>query len=153
MKRRDEMLLTRHLTGETSPGDERELAARLAREPELAAELERLRALWTGLDLPPTAGAPAGFAARLRRRLAEEQASRAWLGPAPAWARLAAAAALVAGVALGAGLGAIGPGATGRVEVSAETATLSGELAGDSLADAYLDALSTATAASEEASR
>jgi len=153
MNRRDEKLLTRHLTGETTPAEERELAARRTREPELGEALERLRALWAGLELPPAAGAPPGFAAELRRRVDEESAGRSWLGPAPAWARLAATAALVAGVALGAGLGAIGPDAVGGSESVEEVATLSGELTGDSLADVYLDALSASTAGADGSSR
>ncbi|MCB9378929.1 MAG: hypothetical protein H6511_09240 [Holophagales bacterium] len=156
MNRRDEKLLIRHLAGETSPGEARDLEARLGREPELAAAYGRLRTVWGGLELPPAPGAPAGFSARVRRRLEGAAPATGWLGPAPVWARVAAAAALVAGVALGAGLGTLGaltPVATASTEVSGDASSLAAELAGDSLADVYLDALASSTAASEGASQ
>jgi len=159
MIRRDEKLLIRHLAGETSPGEARELEARLGREPELAAAYGRLRTVWGGLELPPAPGAPAGFAARLRRRVEGEAPATGWLGPAPVWARVAAAAALVGGVALGAGLGTIGAltpvatASTTSTEIAGDASSLAAELAGDSLADVYLDALSSSTAASEGASQ
>jgi len=89
----------------------------------------------------------------VRRRLEGDAAAPSWLGPAPAWARLAAAAALVAGVALGAGLGTLGPVASTATEVSGDSTSLAAELAGDSLADVYLDALSASTPSGEEASQ
>jgi len=141
MNRRDEKLLTRHLVGETSPEEGRDLAARLAREPELERELERRRAAWEGLALPPAGAAPPGFAAALAARLAP-RAAESWLGPAPAWARLAAAAALVAGVVLGVQLAP-------PAEPAETESLLAGELGGDSLADAYLEALAAATPGEE----
>ncbi len=148
MNRRDEKLLTRHLAGETTSAEESELAAKLAGDPELAMALARLRRAWTGLELPPPAPAPPGFAGRVRVRIAGLSAAGELIGPAPVWARVAAAAALVAGVALGAGVGALD-----RVDQTANDGALVGDdLGSDAIAGAYLEALAgSANALDEEA--
>jgi len=61
--------------------------------------------LWSKLELPPPAPAPPGFAGRVLARARAEERSRLGLPLSPAWARAAAALALVAGIAGGAGLG------------------------------------------------
>ena len=76
--------LLRLLNGELPAAREQELRRRMAREPELAAAFRRLER--------HAAGAPAGAG------------SLSWAA-APRWVRASAAAALLAGVALGAGLG------------------------------------------------
>jgi ferric-dicitrate binding protein FerR (iron transport regulator) len=157
MNRRDEKLLTRHLAGETSHADERELAARLAREPDLAAALERLGSVWSGLELPPTAQAPPGFAEHVRRRALESSGAGETIGPAPLWARVAAAAALVAGVALGAGLGTLEQidttdGASTTVAAGGGS-LVDDDLGSDAIAGAYLEALAGAASTDGEATR
>jgi len=104
MSRRREQEITRHLAGEPTPDERRELAARLAAEPELRAAYERRARLWNGLELPPATPAPPGFAARVAAR-ARAAAANGAPAPLPAWARGLAAAALVAGCAAGVGVG------------------------------------------------
>jgi len=100
----DDRRLMRLLHGELSPREEAEVRAALARDPAAAGRLRELERLWAGLELPPPEGAPPGFAARVAARAAERQARRtAPFGPA--WARVAAAAVLVAGMAAGASVG------------------------------------------------
>ena len=94
--------LLRRLTGKLSPEDRRRLEARLDTEPALRAAAERLQRDWDALTLPD-AVAPPGFADGVMARISVADPE------APAWARLAAAAALVAGVALGVGLGRLTP--------------------------------------------
>ena len=68
-----------------------------------------------GLEEPPFAGVPPGFAARVMGRVRAEAASRrgpTWTG-APRWAKAAAILALAAGAALGAGLTALAGDADG----------------------------------------
>lgn len=108
MSRRDDILLTRHLAGELGPGEAAALEARLVAEPELASRHRRLAELWRGLELPPPAEPPPGFAARIARRATpggETAAEPPAAGPFGGWARTAGAAALVAGLVLGGGLG------------------------------------------------
>jgi len=102
--------LMRLLHGELPPADAAALRERMQGSPELAAAYERLERTWGALDLPPSPGVPPGFAGRVMARVAatrETAASGAlsW-GAAPRWVRAAAAACLVAGAALGAGVGA-----------------------------------------------
>ena len=149
MNRATEMELMRLLHGELPPDQARELRARLEREPDLAEAFARLERTWQGLELPPPAPVPLGFAGRLTAR-ARDQADEGRAGEiswatAPGWVRAAAAAALVAGIALGAGAGRW----TGSREPSAEvpsteisTAEGSSDLAfDDDLAGSYWDAL------------
>lgn len=123
---RDTRDLLRRLCGELPPDEARRLEARLAAEPELRAAAERLERDWRGLDLPGDT-APAGFADEVMARLAEAEPET------PAWARLAAAAALVAGIAVGMGISPLLP-----------PRELPEELTGpplETLADSYLAAL------------
>ncbi len=118
--------LLRRLRGELSPDERRRLDDRVAAEPELRAAAELLERSWNDLELPAGA-APPGFAAGVMAQisLAEPEA--------PPWARLAAAAALVGGIALGVGIGRLPP-----EEVLPEA--LAGSPA-PSLAERYFDAL------------
>jgi len=104
MKRPREIELMRLLHGELPPERARELRERLACEPDLARAYARLEAAWGGLELPPPAPVPRGFARAVAARGAE---GGLW-GVAPTWVRAGAAAALAAGLALGAGLGFAG---------------------------------------------
>lgn len=106
MTRGTEHDLMRLLHGELPAGEARALRARLWRDPELAAAYERLERAWNGLALPGPAPAPPGFAGRVMARVREQPPGLSWAG-APAWARAAAVAALLAGVALGAGAGSL----------------------------------------------
>ena len=66
---------------------------------------ERSRAVWDGLEEPPFAGVPPGFAARVMARARAEARAPGWSwAAAPRWAKAAALVALAAGAALGAGL-------------------------------------------------
>jgi anti-sigma factor RsiW len=107
MNRSTEMDLMRLLHGELPAERARELEARLDREPELARCYLRLRERWDGLLLPPPSPVPPGLTGRVMAHVesaAREGASLSW-SLAPTWVRAAAAAALVGGMALGAGLG------------------------------------------------
>lgn len=131
----EERALLALLARELPPDEARRLTARLAREPELAAAWERLQATWDGLSLPPAAGVPPGFAARVvARAVAAPQGFRA----APRWVQAAGALALAAGLALGVGLG-LGPGrqADDEIELSAPGLV-------ETYAESYWDAMSDA---------
>jgi anti-sigma factor RsiW len=107
MNRRMEIDLMRLLHGELPAERARELEARLGREPELALHYRRMRQRWEGLALPPPSPVPLGLDRRVMARIASsarESATLSW-SLAPTWVRAAAAAALVGGMALGAGLG------------------------------------------------
>ncbi|HBL31806.1 MAG TPA: hypothetical protein DD490_33705, partial [Acidobacteria bacterium] len=92
MNRVTEMELMRLLHGELPSDRASALRARLEREPELAAALARLRATWDGLELPPAAPVPLGFAVRVAARAREEKGRAISWATAPAWVRGAAAA-------------------------------------------------------------
>jgi anti-sigma factor RsiW len=98
--------LLRLLHGELAPDEAREVRARMGREPELAEACSRLERTWQSLEPPPASPVPPEFAGRVmaqvRSRPAPEPLS--W-SAAPFWVRAAAAAALVAGAALGVGVG------------------------------------------------
>lgn len=106
MNRVTEMDLMRLLHGELPESRARELRDRMERDPELAAAYARLARTWEGLELPPAAPAPPGFAQRVAARAREQRSAGpvSWAA-APGWVRAAAAAALVAGTALGVGAG------------------------------------------------
>jgi anti-sigma factor RsiW len=107
MDRSTEIDLMRLLHGELPPERAREIELRLGREPELALRYGRLRQRWEGLALPPPQPVPLGFSGRVMAHVdsaAREGATLSW-SLAPTWVRAAAAAALVGGMALGAGLG------------------------------------------------
>jgi anti-sigma factor RsiW len=144
---RDRELL-RHLAGRLAPAEEAALARRLAADPALVARLATLTATWRALAPAPAAAAPPAFAARVRARAAAERASD---GPtswrlAPLWARATAAAALVAGVALGA---ALGLPAAGPAPVGGAGAELALPAAGTTLAESYWQLLDDAEADGE----
>lgn len=117
--------LLRRLRGELEPEERRRLEARLAAEPRLRAAAERLERTWSGLELPPTS-VPAGFSAAVMERISVAEPE------VPAWARLAAAAALVAGIAVGMEIGRLAPEPVLPEGLAATSPTL---------AEHYLDAL------------
>ena len=121
-----EARLLRHLTGEGTPEERTELARRLAEEPELAAEAAELERLWRGLELPPAAPAPPGFAGRLVARVRATEARGLGL------AGLRWASALVLLLGIGGGT-AISYGLSSTAEASAEESEAT-------LAESYLDA-------------
>jgi hypothetical protein len=101
------------------------VAAELAGDPALAARYRRLEAVWSRLELPPTAPVPLGFGGRVMAHVRELPPARGTRGrrgePAghdrafgaggfawaamPRWVRTTGAAAMVFGLVLGAGLG------------------------------------------------
>lgn len=133
MTRGTEHDLTRLLAGELPDGEARQLRARLQREPELAADFERLERIWTGLALPEPTPAPPGFSGRIMARVKSEAPGLSWAA-APAWVRAAAAAALLAGAALGLGLGRSLPASEEVSQTLAVATTDEGSL---SLAESY----------------
>lgn len=144
MKRGTEHDLMRLLAGDLPEDEARQLRARLWREPELAAAYERLERAWNSLSLPEPALAPPGFSGRVMARVKGEAPGLSWAA-APAWVRAAAAAALLAGGALGLGLGRSLPPAedTAAEETAAEVVTLEEE--GSSLAESYWTAVDDAS--------
>lgn len=72
-----------------------------ARSASADAAGERMQATWVALELPPAPTVPAGFARRVARAWSAEQERAAAPILAAAWMRAAAAAALLAGIALG----------------------------------------------------
>ena len=114
----DKVQLLRLLHGELPPERASALRQRLVREPELAAAWRRLESAWERLAPPPPTPVPLGFSGRVMARVRERAAGPAPLGTAggpavtwaaaPTWVRASCAAALLAGVLLGAGLGSRG---------------------------------------------
>jgi len=90
------------LQGELDEESARRLRKTLAADEELRSELDRLQTVWQSLELPSPDPAPDGFAARVVARAFESEAALV-----PVWfrdtslGRLATAAALAAGIALG----------------------------------------------------
>jgi anti-sigma factor RsiW len=151
MTRGTEHELMRLLHGELSPEEARELSGRLRREPELAGAYERLERTWRGLDLPPASPVPAGFAGRIvarARRLPAPARGFSW-SAAPLWVRATAAAALIAGAALGIGVGQSWPAADAVPDPSSSTASVF-SLSGSehNLAESYWDGVDDAIATS-----
>jgi anti-sigma factor RsiW len=143
MNRATELDLMRLLHGELPEDQARALRSRLEREPELAAAWARLERTWNGLELPPAAPAPAGFAQRTLARARREAGNGLSWSAAPRWVRATAAAALAAGLALGVGAGSW----VGRIGQSAdETPSLTepstSQYGDPSLAETYWDSLS-----------
>lgn len=97
MENQVETLVLRRLRGELDASGAERLAAALAADPSLESRAAALERSWRELELPPYAGA--SVAPQILARLRAEQSSAV-----PGWARLAAAAALVAGIGLGVGL-------------------------------------------------
>jgi anti-sigma factor RsiW len=159
MRRVTELDLMRLLHGEQGelPEEEaRELRARLRREPELAALYQRLERSWNGLELPPPHPVPPGFPNRVMARVRQSAAAGISWSAAPTWVRAVAAAALVTGLTVGAGVGRIWPGPP--VDAAQETApAIAGEepeevgLDDDmSLADSYWETVDAVTAGEPE---
>ena len=136
--------LLRLLNGELPAAREQQLRRRLASEPELAAAFRRLERAWEGLELPPPTPVPPGFGGRVMAQVRERHAaagapaaagSLSWAA-APRWVRATAAAALLAGVLLGAGLGTRGVSeerrSSGGVPALTESYWAMVETAGDS---------------------
>ena len=147
MTRGTEEELMRLLHGELPPERARELRERLAAEPELAGVYQRLERTWNGLDLPPAAPVPAGFSGRVMayaRSLPRPNRNLSW-SAAPVWVRATAAAALIAGAALGVGAGRSWPAAE-TASTDAGAATVS-SLSGSeyNLADGYWDVIEDVT--------
>jgi anti-sigma factor RsiW len=134
--------LVRLLAGELTPEREREVRARLEREPALAAAHQKLERAWHALEMGSPGPVPPGFGGRVMARVrAEGRPGLSWSG-APAWVRATAAAALVGGLALGAGLGGTALTAFGAARAPAETALASepeaAEAAASSLTESSL---------------
>ena len=98
--------LIRLLNGELPPGEAQALRERMRSEPQLAEAWRRLERTWAGLELPPAAPVPPGFTGWVMAHVRSQSApgSLSW-SSAPGWVRATAAAALVAGAALGLGVG------------------------------------------------
>src|SRR5262245_33904048 len=134
--------LMRLLHGELSEAQARDLRARLASDPALAEEYRRLRQTWEGIVLPPPSPVPFGVSRRVMARArAERPAEGLSLRGAPVWVRAVAAAALVAGTAIGIGVGGRLPiteeAPTVTQTVQTETATQDDLTLEDSLAGSY----------------
>ncbi|HEX3529241.1 MAG TPA: hypothetical protein VH988_19460 [Thermoanaerobaculia bacterium] len=140
MNRATEIELMRLLHGELPAEPAAALRARMEREPELAAACARLENAWSGLELPPAAPAPPAFAQRVLRQ-ARRQPDVSWpsWSAAPRWARATAAAALVAGLALGLGAGKLAGTRSPQDTDSALAISAGG--GGPSLAETYWDSL------------
>jgi anti-sigma factor RsiW len=167
MRRGDTEELIRLLAGELPPAAAAALSARIGREPELAAAFRRLEEVWRAADPAPAADGsfasvvPPGFAVRVMARVRREAAGAAapaalsW-SAAPLPVRAAGAAALAAGLVLGAGLatlrvsagvagvsGAAVPVPPAAAEAAGGSEELPGGLLAPSLADAYFEAVAT----------
>lgn len=104
MRSDDERRLAKAILGDQA--SRRALEERSVGEAPLAAELARQERLWQGLELPPVAAPPPGFARRIARRARSEQRTiLPGLGFSPAFSALTAALLVAVGVAGGAGLG------------------------------------------------
>jgi hypothetical protein len=112
----------------------------MRREPELAEAFGRLERTWSGLALPPPSPVPAGFAGRVmaRARSLPAPSTLSWTA-APRWVRATAAAALLAGAALGVGAGRSWPAAEKAPEPAPVSSLASTEATEYSLAEGYWD--------------
>lgn len=141
--------LMRLLHGELPADEARALRARIFREPELEAAYAQMERSWQGLSLPPASPVPPGFAGRVMARVRGQAGpgSLSW-SAAPVWVRATAAAALVAGAALGLGVGRTWP-APGTIDPGSEPepAFLSAET---SLAEGYWSLVEEEDAAAAE---
>lgn len=137
-----EIQLLRWVTGQLSATEAAEVTRRAARDPEISAQAARLRAVWSGLELPPASPPPLGFPVRVTARALEERDAGLSWSLAPRWVRLAAAAALVLGLGLGVALG------REEAPVGANTTP---ELYSASLADSYWEALESTDGPAEVA--
>lgn len=145
--------LIRLLNGELPPDEARALRERMRSEPELAGAWHRLERTWGGLELPPAAPVPPGFTGRVMAHVRSQSApgSLSW-SSAPGWVRATAAAALVAGAALGLGVGwslPVPEKEPAAVLMASEEITSEEE--DESLAGSYWSLVEDATDSSEEA--
>jgi anti-sigma factor RsiW len=150
MTRGTEQDLMRLLHGELPPDEARELRERMECEPDLAMAYGRLERTWNGLALPPASPVPAGFAGRVMahaRSLPAPAGTLSWKA-APRWVRAAAAAALLAGAALGAEAGRSWPAAEKPPEPTPAVSSLAGPEY--NLAEGYWDVVDDAAAPSPE---
>ncbi len=151
MTRGSEQELIRLLHGELPPDEARELRARLRREPELAAAFDLLERTWSGLALPPPSPVPAGFAGRVMAHARSQPAPALSWTAAPRWVRATAAAALLAGAALGAGVGRSWPAAEKAPEPAPVSSLAATEATEYSLADGYWDVVDDTVAVTPDA--
>lgn len=140
MNRATEVELMRLLHGELAPERAAELRDRIAKEPELAAAWSRMERTWDGLDLPPLAAVPPGFAQRTLARARRQGDALSW-SSAPGWVRAAAAVALAAGVALGVGAGSWAGTHPGTGEETPSFNEVTADVSSPSLAETYWDCL------------
>ena len=109
------------------------------------ADEEAWRTTWDGLELPPAPAVPPGFARRVALAWAAEREPAAAPILGAIWMRAAAAAALLAGIALGSTLAV----QNGVDDARESLASLADEIAADeedwtaTLSEEYLLALST----------
>ena len=152
MTRGIEQDLMRLLHNELPADEARALRARIFREPELEAAYVRLERTWQGLSLPPASPVPAGFAGRVMARARSQASGSLSWSATPGWVRATAAAALVAGAALGLGVGRTWPAAGGGGgEAGSESApTFLSATAETSLADSYWSLVEDTAAADAE---
>jgi anti-sigma factor RsiW len=152
MTRGTEQDLIRLLHGELPPDEALELRARLRREPELAEAFSRLERTWSGLALPPAAPVPAGFAGRVmaHARSQPTPAILSWTA-VPRRVRAVAAAALLAGAALGVGVGRSWPAADKAPEPAPASSLAATEATEYSLAEGYWDVVDDDEAAAPDA--
>jgi anti-sigma factor RsiW len=91
-------MLNAHLDGELDPAHALEMEQRLARDPALAAQRDRIEALRAALrERLPRESLPPELAARVQRAIAPRR-----VPPRPSWTALAATVLLTAGLASGA---------------------------------------------------
>ncbi len=140
--------LIRLLNGELPADEAQALRERMRSEPELAEAWRRLERTWRSLEPPPAAPVPPGFTGRVMARVRSQSApgSLSW-SSAPGWVRATAAAALVAGAALGIGVGRSLP----VPERETAAVLIASEEEDDSLTGSYWSLVEDATGPSEEA--
>ena len=124
-----EALVLRRLRGELAGGDAERLAAALAESPRLAELAAGLERAWRNLELPPVAAAESVAPRVLARLRTEQRPGLLGMAGSPAWARVAAALALVAGLGAGWNLG-IEPTGEAPPEVASNSDELFGDEAG-----------------------
>ena len=101
MSEQVELQLMRLLHGELSEPEALEWRRRIGAEPDLARRWAEVESLWSGIELPSTASADPGLRLEVKARLLRSRnPDSAWELSSP-WSRLAAAAALTAGIGLG----------------------------------------------------
>lgn len=125
--------LMRYLHGELEAAERSRIEARLAADPAARLALDRLRRGWERLEVAPPSPPPPDFAARVMAVARATRGEELGWRPAPAWVRAGGAAALVAGVVAGLGLGsALAPALAGGEVSGGEVA--GGEVSGGKVA-------------------